>query len=105
MADWFHEGVPDAFIDRVLAVAHRTPRHADQILTQRAERLPDFFASRSVPPNVGLGVTVENRRYGLPRIDRLRQVPARVRCFKPWGAAVGASRDRMGSGRKIHSVI
>ncbi len=79
MADRFHEGVPDAFIDRVLAVARQTPRHTDQILTQRAERLPGFFASRSVPANVWLGVTVEDRRYGLPRIDRLRQVSARVR--------------------------
>jgi protein gp37 len=32
-----------------------------------------------VPANVWLGVTVEDRRYGLPRIDVLRRVPARVR--------------------------
>jgi protein gp37 len=79
MADLFHEEVPDAFIDRVLAVARQTPRHTYQILTKRAERLPEFFASRSVPPNVWLGVTVEDRRHGLPRIDVLRRVPARVR--------------------------
>ena len=79
MADLFHAAVPDAFIKRVLAVAHRTPRHTDPILTKRAERLPGFFASRPPPANVWLGVTVEDRRYGLPRIDRLRQVPARVR--------------------------
>jgi hypothetical protein len=48
MADLFHAAVPDAFIKRVLAVAHRTPRHTDPILTKRAERLPGFFASR--PP-------------------------------------------------------
>ena len=79
MADRFHEGVPDAFIDRVLAVALRTPWHTYQILTKRAERLPRFFASRPVPANVWLGVTVEDRRHGLPRIDFLRRVPARVR--------------------------
>jgi len=79
MADLFHEAVPDAFIDRVLATIHRTPRHTYQLLTKRAERLPDFFANRPVPPNVWLGVTVEDRRHGLPRIDFLRQVPARVR--------------------------
>ena len=79
MADLFHEEVPDAFVDRVLATIRRTPRHTDLLLTKRAERLPRFFASRPVPSNVGLGVTVEDRRYGLPRIDRLRQVPARVR--------------------------
>ena len=79
MADLFHDNVPDAFIERVLAVAHRTPRHTYLMLTKRAERLPGFFASRPVPNNVWLGVTVEDRRYGLPRIEHLRQVQARVR--------------------------
>ncbi|KAB2837384.1 phage Gp37/Gp68 family protein, partial [bacterium] len=79
MVDLFHAEVPDDFIDRVLATIRQTPRHTDPILTKRAERLLEFFASRSVPSNVWLGVTVEDRRYGLPRIDFLRQVPARVR--------------------------
>lgn len=30
-------------------------------------------------PNVHLGVSVENRKHGLPRIDHLRRVPAAVR--------------------------
>ena len=79
MADLFHEDVPDDFIDRVLAVALRTPWHTYQLLTKRAERLPRFFANRPVPPNVWLGVTVEDRRHGLPRIEHLRRVSARVR--------------------------
>ena len=79
MADLFHEDVPDTFIDRVLAVARQTPRHTYQLLTKRAERLPEFFASRPIPNNVWLGVTVEDRRHGLPRIDHLRRIPARVR--------------------------
>jgi protein gp37 len=79
MSDLFHEDVPDAFIERVLAVAAQTPRHTYQLLTQHADRLPRFFESRPVPGNVGLGVSVENRRYGLPRIDHLRPVAARVR--------------------------
>ena len=79
MADLFHEDVPDDFIDRVLAVARQTPRHTYQLLTKRAERLPEFFASRPIPNNVWLGVTVEDRRHGLPRIDHLRRIPARVR--------------------------
>ena len=79
MADRLHADAPDGLIDRVLAVARQTPRHTYLLLTQRAERLPEFFASRSVPNNVWLGVTVEDRRYGLPRIDFLRRVPARVR--------------------------
>ena len=79
MADLFHEAVPDDFIDRVLATIRRTPRHTYLLLTKRAERLPSFFASRPAPPNVWLGVTVEDRRHGLPRVDHLRRVSSRVR--------------------------
>lgn len=31
------------------------------------------------PPNVHLGVSVEDRRHGLPRVDALREVPAALR--------------------------
>jgi protein gp37 len=79
MSDLFHEDVPDAFIEQVLAVAAQTPQHTYQILTKRAERLPSFFSQRLLPTNVWLGVSVEDRRYGLPRIDYLRQVAACVR--------------------------
>ena len=79
MSDLFHEDVPDEYIDRVLDVCRRTPQHTYQVLTKRAERLPGFFASRSVPPNVWLGVSVEDKRYGVPRIAQLRQVRAAVR--------------------------
>jgi protein gp37 len=79
MADLFHEDVPDAFVDRVLVTIRQTPRHTYLLLTKRAERLADFFANRPVPGNVWLGVTVEDRRYGLPRVEHLRQVKARVR--------------------------
>lgn len=79
MADLFHEDIPDAFLDRVMAVIAQTPQHTYQILTKRAERLPGYFRHRSCPPNVWLGVSVEDRQYGLPRIDRLREVEARIR--------------------------
>ncbi len=79
MSDLFHEEVPDTFIEQVLAVCATTPQHTYQILTKRAERLPGFFSSRHCPPNVWLGVSVEDRRYGAPRIDLLRQVRAAVR--------------------------
>lgn len=79
MSDLFHEAVPDAFVDRVLAVCAATPQHTYQVLTKRAERLPQFFKSRVCPPNVWLGVSVEDRKYGVPRIDHLRKVKAPVR--------------------------
>lgn len=79
MSDLFHEGVPDEYIDRVLQVCVATPQHTYQVLTKRADRLPDFFTSRACPPNVWLGVSVEDKKYGVPRIDHLRRVRAKVR--------------------------
>jgi protein gp37 len=74
MSDLFHEDVPDAFIERVLDVCTQTPQHTYQVLTKRAERLPEFFARRLCPANVWLGVSVEDRKYGVPRIAQLRKV-------------------------------
>lgn len=79
MSDLFHEDVPSRFIDNVLEVCESTPQHTYQILTKRADRLPSFFARRACPHNVWLGVSVEDKQYGLPRIDELRKVDAVVR--------------------------
>lgn len=79
MSDLFHEAVPDAFLDSVFSVIERTPQHTYQILTKRAERLPAYFATKSCPRNVWLGVSVEDCQHGVPRIDLLRKVPARIR--------------------------
>lgn len=79
MSDLFHERIPDKFLDQVFETIRSTPHHTYQILTKRAERLPQYFSERKCPRNVWLGVSVEDRRYGVPRIDHLRQVDARVR--------------------------
>lgn len=79
MSDLFHEDIPDSFLDEVFAVIEQTPQHTYQILTKRAERLPAYFANRPCPANVWLGVSVEDKRHGLPRIDYLRQVKAHIR--------------------------
>lgn len=79
MSDLFHEGVPDTFIEQILAVMAGTPRHTYQVLTKRAERMARFFSARAVPGNVWLGVSVENRKHGVPRIDSLRSITATVR--------------------------
>lgn len=79
MSDLFHESIPDEFLDRVFAIIRQTPRHTYQILTKRADRLPQYFAHRSCPQNVWLGVSVEDRKYGLPRIAELRRIDARIR--------------------------
>jgi protein gp37 len=79
MSDLFHEGVTDAFIDSVLQVITDTPQHTYQILTKRSERLPEFFANRICPKNLWLGVSVEDKKYGLPRIAHLTQVKAAIK--------------------------
>lgn len=79
MSDLFHDEVPDDFIEQVFSVINATPQHTYQILTKRAERLAAYFARRNPPNNAWLGVSVEDRKYGLPRIDELRKVVATVR--------------------------
>ncbi|WP_231623881.1 DUF5131 family protein [Neisseria sp. 83E34] len=79
MSDTFHEDVPFTYIDRIFETIRQTPQHTYQVLTKRAERMAEYFAMRTVPENVWLGVSVEDRRYGLPRIELLRSIPATVR--------------------------
>jgi protein gp37 len=79
-SDWFHVAA-DGWRAEAWAVVKRCPNLQFQILTKRADRIaanlpPDWGAGY---PNVWLGVSVEDRRYGLPRVELLRPVPAAVR--------------------------
>ena len=78
MSDIFHEEVPFEFVDRMFDVIKRTPQHRYQILTKRAERMAEYFATRSIPDNVWLGVTVEAQSSRF-RIDYLRNLSASVK--------------------------
>nr|WP_298522556.1 phage Gp37/Gp68 family protein [uncultured Halomonas sp.] len=79
MSDLFHEQIPDSYIDQVFEVMHKASQHTFQILTKRAERLAEYFSDRTPPPNAWLGVSVEDKAYGVPRIDCLRQINAGIR--------------------------
>jgi protein gp37 len=79
MSDLFHEGVPFDYIDSVFDVIARAHWHTFQILTKRADRLAEYFETRTAPVNAWLGVSVEDKKYGIPRIDHLRTVNATVR--------------------------
>lgn len=79
MSDLFHEKVPDTYIEKIVEVMAKTPQHSYQVLTKRAARMARFFKTRNVPANVWLGVSVENQRHGVPRIDYLRTIDARIR--------------------------
>lgn len=79
MSDMFHEDIPDTYIHQVFEVIEDAPQHTFQVLTKRAERMERFFKTVDVPDNAWIGVTVEDRKYGLPRIDCLRNIKAGVR--------------------------
>lgn len=79
MSDLFHEGVPDEFIDRIMEVIRVTPQHTYQILTKRSGNMREYFSTRSVPDNAWLGVSVENKKYGIPRIPDLVAIKAKTR--------------------------
>ena len=74
MADMFHEDVPRDFLDKMMTVMRETPQHTYQILTKRAMRMAAYFGDDKLPPNVWVGVSVENVRHGLPRIGFLRHI-------------------------------
>ena len=85
MSDLFHKDVPFEFIDRVMETIRQTPRHRYQLLTKRADRMAEYFSSRSVPPNAWLGVTVDVKA-SKQRIDYLRgikDVPIRFLSCEP----------------------
>lgn len=106
MSDLHQGGVPHEFAAKVYEVQARTQHHIYMTLTKRADRMREFWhwarvklygdssygrsvqevynklsqTDRGAPlPNVWLGVSVEDRKYGLPRVDILRTIPAAVR--------------------------
>src|SRR6478735_9417786 len=83
MSDLFHKDVPAAYIGRVAEVMRVARWHTYQVLTKRSERMRDMLRGELLDlagqPHVWWGVSVENRKHGLPRIDHLREAPAAVR--------------------------
>jgi protein gp37 len=83
MSDLFHEDVPEAYIVAVAQVMQRANWHTYQVLTKRSERMRDLLQSTLRPfacePHIWWGVSVEDRRHGLPRVEHLRQAPVGVR--------------------------
>jgi len=83
MSDLFQESVPDGYIMAITEVMLRTPWHTYQVLTKRSTRLKDLLCGRlrdaALAPHIWWGVSVEDRKHGLPRINDLRSAPARTR--------------------------
>lgn len=83
MSDLFHEGIPDSFIVQVANVMLAANWHVYQILTKRADRmrrlLEEELRVHAEATHIWWGVSVENRRHGMPRVGKLQTAPAAVR--------------------------
>jgi protein gp37 len=83
MSDLFHESIPDDYIAAVADVMVRAHWHTFQVLTKRSVRMRQLLSTRlrfaAAKLNIWWGVSVEDRKYGLPRIVDLRSSPAAVR--------------------------
>lgn len=83
MSDLFHAGVPNEYAELVSRVMIAASWHTYQVLTKRAERLSELLQTKlglaAAAPHIWWGVSVENRKFGIPRIDYLRAAPAKVR--------------------------
>lgn len=83
MSDLFHKDIPAAYIKSAARVMQIASWHTFQVLTKRSERMRDLLntvlSEAAVQHHIWWGVSVEDRKYGLPRIDHLREVKAAIR--------------------------
>jgi protein gp37 len=77
MSDLFHEGVPDDYIAKVCEVMQAASWHEYQVLTKRPDRMAALLsgplAAAAKAKHILWGVSVENRKHGVPRIATLRK--------------------------------
>jgi protein gp37 len=83
MSDLFQPGVSDEYIVAVARVMQAANWHTYQVLTKRALRLQEMLAGKlsfvAQCDHIWWGVSVEDKKYGKPRVDLLRGAPARTR--------------------------
>ena len=83
MSDLFQKDVSDDFVVDVARVMQLAHWHTFQVLTKRSARLRDLLRSKLAfaahEPHIWWGVSVEDRKYGLPRVAHLRDAPAAIR--------------------------
>jgi len=82
MSDLFHEAVPDEYVEKVCDVMLAASWHTYQVLTKRADRMERLLNGRlrdaAEARHIWWGVSVENRKHGLPRIKMLRNANPRT---------------------------
>jgi protein gp37 len=83
MSDLFHESVPDEYVVAVAKVMVEAKWHTYQVLTKRSDRLRELLNSSlrfaANQKHIWWGVSVENKKYGLPRIENLQNAHAAIK--------------------------
>jgi protein gp37 len=83
MSDLFHKEITDEEILAIVRVMVRADWHSYQVLTKRSERMSDLLQTKLTfaadLPHIWWGVSVEDRKHGLPRIKHLQAAPAGLR--------------------------
>jgi len=83
MSDLFHPKVPQEYIGQVARVMQAADWHTFQVLTKRPERMSKLLngtlKKAAQAENIWWGVSVENRKHGLPRLTILKESPAKVK--------------------------
>jgi protein gp37 len=83
MSDLFHENVPDEYVVALAGVMVAAKWHTYQVLTKRSDRLRDLLNTSlrfaATQKHIWWGVSVENKKYGLPRVQNLQKAEAEVR--------------------------
>ncbi len=83
MSDLFHEDVPEDYILSVARVMSAANWHTYQVLTKRADRMSKLLSGKlrfaAAHRHIWWGVSVENQKHGLPRVELLRSSPAGLR--------------------------
>lgn len=83
MSDLFHDEVPEDYIHDVVRVMLQADWHTYQVLTKRSGRMRKMLQTTlrhaAAASQIWWGVSVENLRDGLPRVEDLRASPAVTR--------------------------
>jgi protein gp37 len=83
LSDFFHGSFSLDDQRRGMEVMRLASWHTYQVLTKRHERMRELMSGPlseyAEMENLWLGVSVENKKHGLPRIDALRATPAKLR--------------------------
>jgi len=83
MSDLFQDAVPVSFILQVAATMRFADWHTYQVLTKRSKRMKEVLSGPlrecAGQKHIWWGVSVEDKKYGIPRIGDLQRAPASVR--------------------------